>query len=115
MSPAALSDGEKSMTAANNLAVRPALELAGVEFIDENGGGPGVRLRKGPQKKTRSAQFRLVSRRPQESPWDYAASTSTNFLATSHFINSASVGPLSSFRLDQSNIVKFSKQTPFMF
>lgn len=23
-----------------------ALELAGVEFIDENGGGPGVRLRK---------------------------------------------------------------------
>jgi hypothetical protein len=32
--------------AANNLAVRRALELAGVEFIDENGGGPGVRLRK---------------------------------------------------------------------
>ena len=31
--------------------VRRALELAGVEFIDENGGGPGVRLRKGPQKK----------------------------------------------------------------
>jgi hypothetical protein len=25
--------------------------LAGVEFIDENGGGPGVRLRKGSQKK----------------------------------------------------------------
>jgi transcriptional regulator with XRE-family HTH domain len=24
-----------------------ALELAGVEFIPENGGGPGVRLRKG--------------------------------------------------------------------
>jgi len=23
-----------------------ALEAAGVEFIDENGGGPGVRLRK---------------------------------------------------------------------
>ena len=23
-----------------------ALELAGVEFIDENGGGPGLRLRK---------------------------------------------------------------------
>jgi hypothetical protein len=34
------------MTAANNLAVRRALEMAGVEFIDENGGGPGVRLRK---------------------------------------------------------------------
>ena len=25
--------------------VRRALEAAGVEFIDENGGGPGVRLR----------------------------------------------------------------------
>jgi transcriptional regulator with XRE-family HTH domain len=27
-------------------AIRDALESAGVEFIDENGGGPGVRLRK---------------------------------------------------------------------
>ena len=26
--------------------IRTALEAAGVEFIDENGGGPGVRLRK---------------------------------------------------------------------
>ena len=26
--------------------IREALETAGVEFIDENGGGPGVRLRK---------------------------------------------------------------------
>jgi transcriptional regulator with XRE-family HTH domain len=26
--------------------IRKALEGAGVEFIDENGGGPGVRLRK---------------------------------------------------------------------
>jgi transcriptional regulator with XRE-family HTH domain len=26
--------------------IRTALELAGVEFINENGGGPGVRLRK---------------------------------------------------------------------
>jgi hypothetical protein len=34
------------MTAPNDLAVRRALEAAGVEFIDENGGGPGVRLRK---------------------------------------------------------------------
>jgi len=31
--------------------VRRAFELAGVEFIDENGGGPGVRLRKRQQKK----------------------------------------------------------------
>lgn len=36
----------KSMTIANDLAVRRALEEAGVEFIDENGGGVGVRLRK---------------------------------------------------------------------
>ena len=26
--------------------IRRAFEVAGVEFIDENGGGPGVRLRK---------------------------------------------------------------------
>ena len=37
---------ETSMTAANNLAVRRALEAAGIEFINENGGGPGLRLRK---------------------------------------------------------------------
>ena len=43
---AEVSDSDTSMTAANDLAVRRALELAGVEFIDENGGGPGVRLRK---------------------------------------------------------------------
>jgi transcriptional regulator with XRE-family HTH domain len=28
-------------------ALKSALEAAGVEFIAENGGGPGVRLRKG--------------------------------------------------------------------
>ena len=32
--------------------LRRALEIAGVEFIDENGGGPGVRLRKRAQKKS---------------------------------------------------------------
>jgi DNA-binding XRE family transcriptional regulator len=42
---AELTDDETSMTTANDLAVRRALEAAGVEFIDENGGGPGVRLR----------------------------------------------------------------------
>ena len=31
--------------------IRRALETAGVEFIDENGGGPGVRLRKRRRKK----------------------------------------------------------------
>jgi ribosome-binding protein aMBF1 (putative translation factor) len=35
-----------SLTAANELAVRRALEAAGVELIEENGGGPGVRLKK---------------------------------------------------------------------
>jgi transcriptional regulator with XRE-family HTH domain len=42
-----LADDETSMTVANDLAVRRALEAAGVIFIDENGdAGPGVRLRK---------------------------------------------------------------------
>jgi transcriptional regulator with XRE-family HTH domain len=43
---AELTDKETFMNAANDLAIRHALESAGVEFIDENGGGPGVRLRK---------------------------------------------------------------------
>jgi transcriptional regulator with XRE-family HTH domain len=42
---AELTDSETAMTRANDLAVRQALEAAGVEFIDENGGGAGVRLR----------------------------------------------------------------------
>jgi hypothetical protein len=33
------------MTSANEFALKRVLEAAGVEFIDENGGGPGVRLR----------------------------------------------------------------------
>ena len=36
-----LAERHTSMTAANDLAVRRALEAAGVEFIDGNGGGPG--------------------------------------------------------------------------
>ncbi len=35
-----------NLTTANDLAVRRVMEAAGVEFIEENGGGPGVRLRK---------------------------------------------------------------------
>jgi transcriptional regulator with XRE-family HTH domain len=42
---AELVEGKTSMTAANDLTIRRTLEAAGVEFIDENGGGPGVRLR----------------------------------------------------------------------
>jgi hypothetical protein len=38
------------MTTANDLAVRRALEAGGVEFIDKNGGGPGVRLRTAKEK-----------------------------------------------------------------
>jgi transcriptional regulator with XRE-family HTH domain len=43
---AELAEDKTSLTVANDLAVRRALEAAGVEFIDGNGGGPGVRLRK---------------------------------------------------------------------
>ena len=48
---AEVAEERTSLTAANDLAIRRALESAGVEFIDENGGGPGVRLRKRQQKK----------------------------------------------------------------
>jgi transcriptional regulator with XRE-family HTH domain len=37
---------QRSPIPANIAALRGALEAAGVEFIPENGGGPGVRLRK---------------------------------------------------------------------
>ena len=49
---AELAERETSMTAPNDSAVRRAFETAGVEFIDENGGGPGVRLRKRQPKKS---------------------------------------------------------------
>jgi hypothetical protein len=48
---AELAENQTSMTAANDIAVRRALEAAGVEFVDENGGGPGVRLRERQGKK----------------------------------------------------------------
>jgi transcriptional regulator with XRE-family HTH domain len=40
------SDGPASGLANNREAVRAALEQRGVEFIEENGGGAGVRLKK---------------------------------------------------------------------
>jgi hypothetical protein len=44
---AELAEDETSLTVSNDLAVRRALEAAGVVFIDEDAGlGPGVRLRK---------------------------------------------------------------------
>lgn len=38
--------GRRTPTHNNLAAIRAALEAAGVEFIPENGSGPGVRLRK---------------------------------------------------------------------
>jgi transcriptional regulator with XRE-family HTH domain len=38
--------GKRSPIVNNLTAIRTALEVAGVEFIPENGGGAGVRLRK---------------------------------------------------------------------
>jgi hypothetical protein len=43
---AELAEAETSMNTPNDTAIRRALEAAGIEFIDENGGGPGVRMRK---------------------------------------------------------------------
>jgi predicted transcriptional regulator len=40
------SDGALGGRRATAEKIRTALERAGVEFIDENGGGPGVRMRK---------------------------------------------------------------------
>jgi hypothetical protein len=45
-------ENETSMTAPNDIAIRRALEAAGVEFIDEDEGGPGVRLRERRRPKT---------------------------------------------------------------
>lgn len=39
--------GRRTPTKNNLAAIRLALEAGGVEFIAENGGGPGVRIRKG--------------------------------------------------------------------
>jgi transcriptional regulator with XRE-family HTH domain len=41
--------GGREMTAGK---IRVAIEAAGIEFIDENGGGPGVRLKKHPKRRT---------------------------------------------------------------
>ena len=44
-------DGRLGGRAGTADKIRAALETAGIEFIDENGGGPGVRLRKRQPKK----------------------------------------------------------------
>ena len=43
---AEVTEDKTSLTIPNDSAIRTSLEFAGVEFIDENGGGPGVRLRR---------------------------------------------------------------------
>ncbi|WP_246704018.1 helix-turn-helix domain-containing protein [Rhizobium sp. P38BS-XIX] len=48
VSRAEVEDGVPSVTSANLKAMQLALEAAGIEFIPENGGGVGVRLKKKP-------------------------------------------------------------------
>ena len=38
--------GQRKPIARNRQAILDAFSTAGIEFIDENGGGPGLRLRK---------------------------------------------------------------------
>jgi hypothetical protein len=39
-------EGEVTVTLANEAAIRTAFEAAGIVFINDNGGGEGVRFRK---------------------------------------------------------------------
>jgi transcriptional regulator with XRE-family HTH domain len=48
-------NGETAMTFANAAAIRRALENAGVELIDEDSAGPGVRLKRPVAKQTVSS------------------------------------------------------------
>ncbi len=48
--------GPVSALAATLEAIRKALEAAGVAFIDEDGEGPGVRLRRKPEPNTIAAE-----------------------------------------------------------
>jgi predicted transcriptional regulator len=45
-------DGPLGGTSQTANKIRMALQAAGIEFIDENGGGPGVRLKKPPKNRT---------------------------------------------------------------
>lgn len=48
VSPATVTriEGDHPANASTLAAIRAALEAAGIQFIEENGGGPGVRLRR---------------------------------------------------------------------
>src|SRR4051794_5027538 len=52
---AELTEETTSLTAPNDFSLRRALEASGVVFIDENGGGPGVRLRYASKQKARKS------------------------------------------------------------
>ena len=45
-------EGEIPVTRANEAAIRRALETAGIDFIDDNGGGEGLRFRKSHRTRT---------------------------------------------------------------
>src|SRR5262245_56619434 len=59
--------------------IRRAFERAGVEFIDENGGGPGVRLRKRQGPKHPRSKLRVMGRLVAKTDW----AVPTNELASS--------------------------------
>ena len=61
---AELRESETSLTMANDLAIGRALESAGVEFIDENGGGPGVRLTEAPTEERMMGAVPIRALRP---------------------------------------------------
>jgi len=64
-----LFEGELSETRDATLAViRHAFELAGAEFIDANGGGPGVRLRKRHRREARSWRRAREAENPVSDP-----------------------------------------------
>ena len=70
---AELTEGQTSMTTANDLAVRRVLEAAGVAFIDGNGDGPGVR--RAPDNAKRDNRDRSP-RRPRWLPFSSALNRS---------------------------------------
>jgi hypothetical protein len=51
---AEVADGEIPVTLANEAALRRALETAGIDFIEDDGGGEGVRFRKPRKAKKRT-------------------------------------------------------------
>ena len=75
---AELTDQKTSMTKANDLAVRRALEGAGVEFIDENGGG-------------QASGFVTVSgrKRPNSPPVILAKQTQLSVAVRAHLISAS--------------------------